>query len=275
MKKVFTNSEIVHKFNEQSQCEGNTPNHGMFFYNTKLYSYGHHYLLSEFIDKETILINDKGYSNSTGKHISLVTSATSDKKQYFITKTDTKIVLYNLKHWFSKLPRARTTKQFYINQINSTFNMYFDFVEYTKQKTKFKKDSEHRQILKLYNSFINDFDNLEQQIKEQQIKEAKKAKKEIVQKLKDWKANEIDWFRNKTNKDYLRLKDGNIETSQNVKITINEGQRLLRLIDLKNIVGQRVDNSYIVKSFNSLLTIGCHKIPLSEIKYIRKQLKNL
>ena len=82
MKKVFTNSEIVHKFNEQSQYEGNTPNHGMFFYNTKLYSYGHHYLLAEFIDKETILINNKGYSNSTGKHISLVTNATSDKKQF-------------------------------------------------------------------------------------------------------------------------------------------------------------------------------------------------
>ena len=31
MKKVFTNSEIVHKFNEQTQSEGNTNNFNMYF----------------------------------------------------------------------------------------------------------------------------------------------------------------------------------------------------------------------------------------------------
>ena len=84
MKTVFTNSEIVHVFNEQNQFEGRTSNGSMYFYNNKIYSYGSHYLLAEFLDNNTILINDKGYSNTTSKHISLITLATRNRKQYFI-----------------------------------------------------------------------------------------------------------------------------------------------------------------------------------------------
>ena len=72
MKTVFTNNEIVHVFNEQNQNEGRTSNGSMYFYNNEIYSYGSHYLLGEFLDNNTILINDKGYSNTTSKHISLL-----------------------------------------------------------------------------------------------------------------------------------------------------------------------------------------------------------
>ena len=86
MKTVFTNSEIVHVFNEQNQNEGRTSTGSMYFYNNKIYSYGSHYLLGHFIDNETILINDTGYSNTTSKHIYLLQDATRNRKQYFTTK---------------------------------------------------------------------------------------------------------------------------------------------------------------------------------------------
>ena len=269
MKTVFTNSEIVHTFNEQNQYEGKTSNNSMYFYNNKLYSYGSHYLLCEFIDNYTVIINDKGYSNTTSKHIGLITGATRNRKQFFTTKIETETVFNNVTEWLSKIIKARKTRQYYINQINNTFNMYFDYLEYTKQKTAKKKNKQHRQILKLYDNFINNLDNLEQQIKEQQKKEAIKNKKEIVKKVKDWKNLKINWFNNKTSNDFLRLKDNKIETSQGVKIPILEAKRLLKLIDSKSILGARVDNRYTVTAFNSLLKIGCHNIPLKEINYIK------
>lgn len=269
MKTVFTNTEIVHVFNEQNQNEGRTSNGSIYFYNNKIYSYGSHYLLAEFLDNNTIMINDKGYSHSTSKHISLITSATRNRKQYFVSKTDYKIVNQNIKECLNKLVKARKTKEFYLSQINSTLKMYFEHLEYTKQKTKFNNYKEHRETLRIANKFYNDFDNLKETIKEANLKASIKAKKEIVQKLKDWKNNKINWFTNKTNFDYLRINGENIETSQNVKISIIEAKRVLKLIEAKKVIGQRIDNRFTVTSFNNFLKVGCHNISIKEINYIK------
>jgi len=273
MKTVFTNSEIVHVFNEQKQNEGRTSNSSMYFYNNKIFSYGSHYLLGYFIDNDTILINDKGYSNTTSKHINLITGATRNRKQYFVTKTDYKIVNRNIKDYLNKITRARKAKEYYLNIIDSTLKIYFDYLEYTKQKTKHKKYKEHRETLRLANDFYNNFDNLQETIKEANKKQAIKDKKAIIQKVKDWKNLKINWFRNKTNNDFLRLRNDFIETSQGVKIPILEAKRLLKLIEHKNIIGQRVDNRFIVKAFNSVLKVGCHNIPVKEINYIKQLIK--
>ncbi len=82
MKTVFTNSEIVHAFNLQDQPNGRTLNGSMYFEYKKIYSYGSHYLLGEFIDNNTIIINNKGYSVTTSKHISLLTNATGIKDNF-------------------------------------------------------------------------------------------------------------------------------------------------------------------------------------------------
>jgi len=269
MKTVFTNSEIVHVFNQQNQYEGRTSNGSMYFYNNKIYSYGSHYLLGEFLDNNTILINDKGYSNTTSKHIYLLIDATRDKKQYYTTKTDYKIVNQSIKEYLNKLVKARKTKDFYLLQIDSTLKMYFQYLEYTKQKTKFKSYKKHRETLRIANKFYNDFDNLKESIKQANLKESIKAKKEIVQRLKDWKNNKINWFTNKTNFDYLRINGENIETSQNVKIPISEAKRVLKLIEAKNVIGQRIDNRFTVTAFNNFLKVGCHNISIKEINYIK------
>ena len=270
MKKVFTNSEICHVFNEQNQYEGRTSNSSMYFYNDKIYSYGSHYLLGHFIDNDTILINDTGYSNTTSKHMYLLQDATRNRKQYFKTKIDYKIVNKNVKEFLSKLVKARKTKEFYLSQIDSTLKMYFDYLEYTKQKTKFNSYKEHRETVRIANKFYNDFDNLKETIKRANLKASTKAKKEIVQNLKDWKNNKINWFRNKTKFDYLRINGENIETSQNVKISISEAKRVLKLIEAKKVIGQRIDKRFTVTSFNKFLKVGCHNIPLKEINYIKK-----
>ena len=271
MKTVFTNSEIVHKFNELSQSEGRTPSNSMFFNGNgaKLYSYGYHYLLAEFIDDETILINDKGYSNSTSKHISLVTSATRDKKQFFWSNSDYKNVNNTIKDCLNKLPRATKNKEHYKSTILSTYNSYREYLIYTKQLTKHKKIKEHREIERIILSFKNDYDNLENTIKEQLKNKSIKDKKKVEKHLKDWKSNKINCLKNNTNFDYLRINGENIETSQGVKIPITEAKRVLKLIESGRVLGTKIDNTYRVLSFNEFLKVGCHNITIKEINYIK------
>jgi hypothetical protein len=269
MKTVFTNSEICHVFNEQSQNQGRTSNCSMFFYGNKIYSYGYHYLLGEFIDENTIVINNKGYSNTTSKHISILINATRDKKQYFIEQVDTQRVYENLTNWLNKLPRASKNKDWYISKIDYTIKAYFDFLDYIKKDISISDAENHSKILEIKNSFYSNLDNLQETIKEQQKRQKEKEKKAIKDNLIKWKNNEINYFKNKTGKDYLRLNGENIETSQNVRISINEAKRLLKLIDAKNIIGQRVDDRFIVKSFDTILKVGCHNIDINEINYIK------
>ena len=271
MKKVFSNSEIVHKFNELTQIEARTPKNSMFFESngTKLYSYGYHYLLAEFIDNNTVIINDKGYSVSTSKHISLVTSATSNRKQFFWSTINCENVNRTIKDCLNKLPRATKNKEYYKSTILSTYNSYKKYLIYTKQLTKHKKIKEHREIERIILAFKNNYDNLENTIKEQLKSKAIKDKKAIIKALKDWKNNKISWFRNNTNFDYLRLNGENVETSQNVKIPIIEAKRVLKLIELKNVLGTKIDNRFKVVSFNKFLKVGCHNISIKEINYIK------
>jgi len=241
----------------------------MYFYGNKLYSYGSHYLLCEFIKEDTVMINDTGYSNTTSKHISLIIGATRDKKQYFKSKTDYKAVNLNIKNYLKKVVNARKTKEYYLSALDSNFKMYFDYLEFSKQKTKFKKYAEHRETLRLSSEFYNNFDNLQQTIKENAKKQAAKDKKAMVKKIKEWKNGSINWFQNKTNFDYLRMLNENIETSQNVKISIKEAKRVLKLIESKKVIGQKIDDRFTVTAFNGFLKVGCHNIPLTEINYIK------
>ncbi len=271
MKTVFTNSEIVHAFNLQDQPHGRTSNGSMYFRDNKIYSYGSHYLLGEFIDDETIIINNEGYSVTTSKHIGLLTNATRDKRQFFKTDIKPELVLSELKNLFKLLSRTRLKADYYTTTINNLFKSYFEYMDFKKPK----KSKEHRQIVKLYKDFTENAENLLEVVKEQTRKDKEKKLREVKKKLKKWRTFETNWLSNQTGKDFLRIDKANniIETSQGVKIPIEEGKRLLKLIDLKQIVGARIDNKYIVNAFNGLLKVGCHNIELKEINNIKKQIK--
>jgi len=269
MKTVFTNSEIFHVFNEQRQEIGRTSNRNIYFENNKIYSYGYHYLLGEFIDENTIVINNNGYSHTTSKHIMQLSNATRDKKQFFTRQVDPKKALMYLENWVNKLPRATKSKDFYLSEIDYTLKKYFEFLEYTNKDISISDKETHEKIIALKDSFYNNLENLEQEIKEQQKRQKEKEKQSIKENLIKWKRNEINYFKNTTGTDYLRLRNDFIETSQSVKIPISEGKRLLNLIENKSILGQRVDNRFIVKSFDTILKVGCHNIDIKEINYIK------
>ena len=269
MKTKFSNTELVHKFAERTQSNGEAFN--MFFENTnKLYSYGRHYLLAEFkeINNELcIIINDKGYSNTTAKHISLIRQATRQYKQYFTTNIDLQLVSNQIEWNYKKLLKAKKP-EIYINEILRLFN---DLITYPLNVgDNFKKDVRFKAIEKIYKSVSSP----EQIAKAKEVQKAieAKAKKEAAKKLKidlkKFENFEIDYFRNE--EDFLRISQDKtkIETSQSVKVSIEEAKILYTLIKAKrDIKGHRIGN-YTVISINGVLTIGCHKINMKSVEKV-------
>mgnify|MGYP000140562314 CR=1 FL=1 len=270
MKTVFTNSGIVHAFNQQEQSEGRTSGGGMYFHNTKIYSYGHHYLLCEFIDQHTVVINDEGYSNSTSKHIGLITSATRNRRQFFKTNIGAENVLKQVESLLKLIPRATKRKDVYKATISTLYKNYMEYMSYVRPKLSKEDKKKHIKLSKTMLNFNNDFEGLQETVSKQLKLAAAKAKREVIKALKDWRSGKTSWLNNDTGKDYLRLTTKYVETSQRVQVPISEAKRLLKLIELNEIRGARVDDKYIVNSFNDFLNVGCHSIPIKEINYIKK-----
>jgi len=245
MRKVFSNSEIMHVFAQRTQSEGRTSN--VFFYGNKIYSYGYHYLLGEFIDNNTILINDTGYSHTTAKHINYLRQAVSQYKRFYITETDEKYLITKLNKELEKLSKARKP-EIYLNSINYLFKKYSEFQE-------FKKLPINKEINKIQKTANNGV-NLEAYKKLIQKKEAK----EKLEKLKKFKAVFNDFknyetdriYKGLTGFDYLRISKDKlyIETSQEIKIDIDEAKKIAKAIKLGlNIVGQKL-KYYTINKFD-------------------------
>ena len=110
--------------------------------------------------------------------------------------------------------------------------------------------------------------------------------KTLEERIQMWKSGEISQlyyhcFDNDQPNVWLRIKNGEIETSKGIKITQTEAERLWRLIKIfhdggqfkhdlvLDVTGQRwAFNCYE----NDMLTAGCHRIAYSEMEGVARQL---
>lgn len=277
MKKIFSNTDdVIHLFAQQVQHYGANTSRNIYFYDDKIYSYGSHYLLGEFIDKKTILINDKGYSVTTSKHIYSLKYATSQYKQFYTTQTDLENVLNSFKELFKKWLKARKPLK-YSSEINFTFDKLNEFIKHTNKKCKTdKRYIEIRKIHKAVNS--SDIKELETYRKNKAKRERLKLKKEFTNKLKEFNNYKINSIRlNQNENDYLRVSKcgGFVETTQNVKIEVKEAKTLYKMIiSDKEIKGYKI-GYYTVIGLNGTLKIGCHNIDTNSMHEIGKKITTL
>jgi hypothetical protein len=231
-------------------------------------------LLGEFLDANTILINDKGYSNSTSKHISILSGATSQYKQYYKTRVDIDYIYNHVFNYLKpKLAKARKPQK-YTSEIFSLWNSLNEYITERKE-TKTRRRKEYKQLLKFVDSLqdINTLKSLREWAKKEKEKKQRKEKRTLKEKLNKFYKYEIDFFR-VGNLDYLRRSENGqyIETSQGVKIDIDEARRYYKILSSGvNMRGERIAN-FITKSFDNLLTIGCHNISKEQINKISKLL---
>lgn len=270
MKTVFNNYDTVHTFAQQTQYEGRNTTNTIFFEGNKIYSYGYHYLLGEFLDRNTILINDTGYSNTTAKHISILMGATSQYKQYYKTRVDFKMVYSKIKSLNEKYFKARKPEK-YLNEILSLWDSLNTYINDRKLKN-IKKQKEYKDLKKFIKFLdVSDPNALNEWRKEQQRKKKLKEKRELKEKLKKFLSYEIKHFRI-NGFDYLRLSKCKeyVETSQGVKVELKEAKRYLKLLQSGiSMRGEKI-GYYTTISFDKLLRIGCHNIQKEQIKYISK-----
>lgn len=281
MKKVFSNSsDVIHLFAQRSQAEANCSN--VFFEGDRIWSYGRHYLLAEFIKNnsgdEAIWINDSGYSVTTAKHISEVTYATRQYRQFFELSTNPQKVINHLEVLADKLSRARKP-ELYISEAENLFSKFEEFQAW-KGETNDKVN-----LLKIWD-IINVFRGAEYSDylakKEKLIKEAerlrkKEAKKQFRKELKEFFTYKRSYIYRSTGEDYLRIsQDGEfIETSQRVRVPIKEAKILYLLIkNGKDIKGHNI-GGYTVISLNGVLKIGCHKINVKNMTEIGEKILSL
>lgn len=275
MKKVFQSSyDVCHKFAEQTQTEGRSGN--LFFendwcvtgdYGKKIYSYGHHYLLAEFINDNTIVINDVGYSSSTEKHIGEIISATSQYRQFFTLSCNLELVYNQIIENKNKLARANKP-ELYITPILRLYASLIEYHTYTRNLGNLKKSKKFREIKKIVNGVNNP--EYKEKLKLLVIKQEKQAIKRDAIKLAEYLPKfinfEISSFR--VGKfDYLRLsQDGeSVQTSQYVNVPVKEAKILFNRIRLGyDVIGSKI-GYYTVISNNGALKIGCHNILKDEI----------
>ena len=274
MKTVFSNAQdCVHAFAQRQQPQGRAGN--VFFYGDKIYSYGYHYLLAEFIDDKTILINNSGYSSTTSKHISYVTSGTRQYKQFFTTRCEIGLVYSQVLSLQDKLANARKPEN-YINGILSLWDSLNEYVKHIKSKN-IPKDTRYKAIKAIVKHLNVDSVQYQQKLadakKKDELAKKRKDAKQIKEALTKFYNYEVNSFR-VGDTDYLRLsKDGQaVETSQYVKVSTDEARTLYKAIcNGVDIKGHRISN-YIVNSINGRLKIGCHNIDMDSVHKVGKQL---
>jgi hypothetical protein len=265
MKTVFNNSDLAHKYAEQSQNEGRGSGGSFFFRGKVLWSYGSHFPICKFIEdnngESVLLFTTRSYSNSTAKHISLARNATSHIKKIFCNNPEATHD-DNFKAWINsaetsatKLAKAKKP-EIYLNELSHTAreaNKYAHFFGIVipenlqtlvdmKDKTEFKEYANKK---------------AEATAKEAQ-RIMKENKKKFKESFKKWLSCEIDYLYIRLGFDFLRLNDNRVETTQGVKIPIELAKRLYISIKQGTIKeGDKLLN-YSVDQIGAQIKIGCH-----------------
>ena len=281
---------VCHAFANNESLNGQSSN--IFFYDKKAYSYGHHYCLAEKFNNYTVL-NDVGYSKSTGKHISYMSSALYGKI-YRTTNIVPRVVYNFLSANIEKLKRANKPEN-YINAIAYKLDQFYNFWEkenfvssicgYDPNEQKdgisyFELIQSIKDMPELSKSSAKDYlVNLDAKKKALQDIQDQKNKEKHLQSIKDFlnhKCYSVA-YRPQNFEEILRIsKDWQfIETSAGARVSIKSALLLYKMIQAKrDIKGYQID-FYTVISINGTLKIGCHNIDMKSVHKIGKKLLSI
>lgn len=299
MRTKFNNSELSHIWANQTQSHGKGSN--MFFEHETIYSYGYHFKIAQYVKNKDgvkcIFLNQRSYSNSTNKQQSLVFRAIPQNVPFF------KVVSFfndieasstahkeNLTNFINKAEtskdkatKATKNKMYYLGNVKNNldyFNEYCQFFNIT-DLAQFNPILGHglsvAERFNRLNTWYLDFVVSDDLKKWQQKQEEHRKKAEI--KALEYAKEKIEAFRQfKISSIYANLghyllrynkESDNIETSGGVKISkdlfLSAYQRLINNELLK---GQHVDRYTFNGVDGEIVSVGCHKIPMAEIKNI-------
>lgn len=272
MKRIKTISDVFHRFAQQ--YGGNYQSSNVFCEGNKIYSFGYHYLLGEFIDNKTILINDTYYSNTTSRHTRILRQATRQYKQYCTSQIHACVLDRKYIELSEKLAKAKKPELYYsylITLLDSFDEFNKSYPKHTSKNDKNKIEKIRHGIKKIQNG--SGIEEIKKRI-EKRNKARKKAirlkeendKKELLKRIAKFYKYEIDSIR--IDFDLLRLSEDReyIETTQRVKIPINSAFMLYNaIIQRVDVTGYNIENFKIQRIDSDIFYIGCHKFKKDEL----------
>ena len=305
MRTVFTNDETAHVWSTGTQGEGRSHNGSIFFDGSTIFSYGKHFPIARLIPgTEVVLFTTESYSATTAQHKCLVSRAVSHKtvvcvpnvvmSNYFGgTEKATKYHTDNLEaihrdaiNIRNKATRARTNGDFYLRLLTERIGdaeTYFETFRKEMDKATARK---WRRKLTAGIATPEEAKALDKKIKAGRAVQAKKDKAkhkldmiEYNEQLVKWKAGEaaayIPYWINPPPPSSLRIKNDQVETTRGARIPLPDARKAYRLIKAgrgDSLKGQRIAYYTVTSITDTLLTVGCHKILLSEVDRIGPEL---
>jgi histidinol phosphatase-like enzyme len=237
----------------------------MFFEGSTIYSYGYHFPICKITTnqqgKEALLFTNRSYSNTTAKHISIVSSATRQYDKIFCnnpkgTHEENFKAWLNISETIAKgLINARKPEKYLLeiayNKTQAEIYSKFFGIDIPENLQNVFNISNKQEYLSLYEKQI-DFEKQEakRQLREQRAK--------FKEQFKKWINDETDRLYTNYKYDFLRVKDDRIETTQAVQIPIEIAKRLY--LSIKNgslSVGDKILN-YSIDKVGQEIKIGCH-----------------
>jgi hypothetical protein len=291
MRTVFSsNNEAAHIWASQSQTNGRAGN--VFFENGVIYSYGRHFPVARFAPEfgNVVLFTNRGYSNSTGKHKSLIRGAIPGGFNVVYCDDPTRSSLHNLVVW------ARTVERLRVDFAAKTHRMTRGNLAVEIFKT-CESAIVYCMALKIdapeWSAETNDEMTARDYVYE--LAKARDAKKEAARiereklaavdagdRLAMWQAGQ-----NPPQNGFqycatvLRLNADQIQTSRGAQIPVADALKLWPLLVRIKRQGQTINSTnetirlgaYRFNSFDgATLVVGCHSIAWDQLELMADQL---
>jgi len=288
MKTVYSNSyDVIHlfanltdeeRFSRDARCSN------VFFEDGVLYSYGRHFALARYVQTKkhglVVLLNTDSYSVTTSKHQSQTRSALSHRNIIRVPGAESnpgfvfEAFASEAKPHLDKLAKARKPEK-YISDLNYLLSNAERYAEVIGVKV----PKSLRALLE-----IKDGEKYAEAVKIEAAKKLAKQKRDVQKGLKQWRAFEPVTVRvsDPNGYSYLRInrEEKRIETTQHIKMGYCYARQFWQMIeygkqgnDFQTLIGFPVLDRFEVREFNAkYISIGCHKIALSEIDSIAKQM---
>lgn len=272
IKNLKNHSDVAHAFATHGMIKEAYGERGnMFFKDNTIYSYGWHFPIARFINHNTILFTLDSYSNSTSKHIGLVSWACSHLNKIYCYSIDRPLENYerfkrDIDEQLIKLAKARKP-EIYLHKIEIILE---DLTKYLEEYLiSYVPSSPYiDKIINLIDKckkILADAGEKIEKIKEIQKEEKERQKRLEKEKEKEFIDGKITHFG--SSYQLIRKEGEGIVTSKGIRIDIETAKIFQELLKENKIKEGDSINNYRVSKINSkTIQINCHTFKLDYLK---------
>ena len=290
MRQVFNNSELAHVWTTGNQDEGRNANGSFYFVGDVIYSYGSHFPIAKKIGGKRVLVTSRGYSNTTAKHISLVLRAIPSDWEMSVVddvlpesredhQDNLNDIVKRIFHAAGKYRRARNSKECWQKTIYrevaflSRYRSWFkcgNLPKIVKQVLSLE-DGDLPELFRVLDVEYKERTEAERKAEAKRKREEKKKREERKKRLfsyvDDWRNSKPIPVSLYDLPVMLRVnqKGDRIETSHGATVLLRSARALWLSVCSGRLL-EKIDGFDCMSFADGVLTIGCHKIPVDEIK---------